>query len=264
MKIMHSRLVSILLALGVTLLAAFGLALTRVTPSALAAPLTGIGIASPNSLWGDGVSPARVFSRTDNFKEKKLRKYWRWKREDPTHWSLTARPGFLRIVAQPGGLLGGENNTKNLLMQKAPPGDFAITTHLFFTPTVNFQFAGLLAYQDDDNYVWLGRSYCDYAPPTCVGNGIYFDHEEKGVFIEHAILATTNQNEAYLRIVRTGNSYSGYYSADNVNWSLVGTFILAQGFTPKVGLGADTSYTAAPELNADFDFFRVTAIPPSK
>ena len=91
--------------------------------------------------------------------------------EDPSHWSLTERPGFMRITAQDGG--------QNLLLQGALTGDYAVETHLLFEPTHNIQRVGLLLTQDGANHLWLMRAFCGY-PGGCVGNGIYFDHIEAG------------------------------------------------------------------------------------
>jgi len=180
-------------------------------------------------------------------------------REDPTHWSLTAQPGFLRIVSQQGYLFGSGGNAKNLLLQNAPSGDFEIRTHVFFTPTANFQIAGLLVYQDDDNYLLLGRAYCDTAPPTCAGNAIYFDHEEGREFCWQQLC---NHNHAsrrsILRIIREGTTYSGYYSEDGVSWMLIGWHTVGKNFTPlKIGLTTEDGGTGAPEIPADFDFFQL-------
>ena len=53
--------------------------------------------------------------------------------------------------------------------------DFAIETHMLFEPTTNYQFAGLVIWQDEFNFLQFGRAFCDNEG-TCVGNGIYFDY----------------------------------------------------------------------------------------
>jgi hypothetical protein len=64
---------------------------------------------------------------TDDFDSPTLDSRWFWLDEDPTHWSLTARPGFMRIIPQEGG--------KNVLLQAAPADDYVIETRLLFEPT---------------------------------------------------------------------------------------------------------------------------------
>ncbi|MGD8968762.1 MAG: hypothetical protein PVI07_14750, partial [Anaerolineae bacterium] len=40
---------------------------------------------------------------SDDFSSLSLGPTWSWVREDPTHWSLTQHPGFLRMTTQQGG-----------------------------------------------------------------------------------------------------------------------------------------------------------------
>ena len=54
-----------------------------------------------------------------------------------------------------------ENNLENILLTLASGLDYQISTRLAFTPTENYHEAGLLIYQDDDNYVLLSRAYVD-------------------------------------------------------------------------------------------------------
>lgn len=195
------------------------------------------------------------YTWTDDFDSSSLHPLWSWVNEDPTKWSLTENPGFLRILTHWGGI--GE---RNLLLQSAPTGDFEIGTRLIFTPTNNFQIAGVVLYQDNENYLVLGRAYCDAPPPTCVGNGIYFDRVEGGSFVgSNFVTSTTAQGEAYLRVVREGGTYSGYYSEDSVSWTLIGSHTASGGVVLSgVGLTAAQDLEAL-EVPADFDFFEVAA-----
>ena len=198
--------------------------------------------------------PTFDLSRTDDFISTTLDSRWSWTNEDPTHWSLTARPGFLRITTQ-GGL-----GTGNLLLQDAPKGDFDIRTRMIFTPTNNFHYAGLVIYQDSNNFLILGRAFCGFSPPACVnGNGIYFDRTEGGAASGGNFATSTDKvGEAHLRVIRKGNAYSAYYSEDGVTWILIGKHTLGGVTTPtQVGLAAHNNTLIIPELPADFDFFTV-------
>jgi hypothetical protein len=190
---------------------------------------------------------------SEDFSGTMLDPRWSWVNEDASQWSMTARSGFLRIMTHNGPV-----GAKNLLLQTAPPGDYAITTRLSFWPTHNYQFAGLVVWQDADNYLMFGRAYCDSPPPTCVGNGIYFDHTEADTFVGNNFsTSTSSQAEAYLRVVRRGTSYSGYYSEDGINWTSIGSHTRTAGIElSRIGL------TAAQDQNdmrvpADFDFFHI-------
>jgi hypothetical protein len=191
---------------------------------------------------------APAASGTDPFDGPPLAGSWFWLNEDPTHWSLTARPGFMRIVAQPG--------MSNVLLQAVPVGDYIVETRLQFEPTQNIQRAGLFLIQDGDNKLELIRGYCDFGPPGCPGNAIFFDYAEDGVAGNNFATTTAATGEAYLRFVRRDRAYTGYVSGDGVHWTLVGTHIVAADFAP-VGVGLFANYTAlgAGEIAADFDYF---------
>jgi cytochrome c len=187
----------------------------------------------------------------DNFSATTLNPRWWWINPDSAKWSLTARPGFLRILTTSGGV-----GSKNLALQNAPTGDYTVQTRLLFTPTSNYQMAGIAVYKDSANYLMLGRAYCNLAAPTCVGNGIYFDHIEGGAGVgSNYAMSTTKTGEAYLRIVKRVSTYTAYYSENGTNWTLVGTHTVGV-VLPYVGLttGQDVSNAQIP---ADFDYFDI-------
>lgn len=134
-------------------------------------------------------------------------------------WNLNQEsPGQLRIWTQPGTLLGtglsGSNNARNLILQPANAGaDYTITTKLTFpanTSSVNAlgQTAGIMTYQDDDNFIYVGRTF------VSGGSQLQFVQEVGGVDLTSAVAETSILATVYLRIVKTGTSYSGYYSFD--------------------------------------------------
>ena len=98
-------------------------------------------------------------THTDEFNSSTLNSAWSWVREDSPNWSLTAQSGYLRIVCQNGELYQTTNTAENLLLRNAPAADWSIKTKLTFNPGSNNQQAGLLVYQDDNNYLKLVRCY---------------------------------------------------------------------------------------------------------
>lgn len=191
-------------------------------------------------------TPLAVFQ--DDFSAD-LQPGWTWDRGNDALWSLTSQPGFLRMVLE---------SAPNLLVRDVGGDNFQVTTHLLFTPTSNFQFAGLIIYQDDGTKIQLGRAYCD-RQNTCVGNGIYFDAVEDGQpRAENFATETQHTDEAYLRILKTGPLLTGYYSEDGASWSWIGQHEVSMT-DPRVGLVAGQSHEVGAV--ALFDYFTLMNMP---
>lgn len=203
-----------------------------------------------------GTAQADSLIWRDEFDSEALDPAWFWVNENSDRWNLTEQPGFLRIYASPYGT-GGEN----LLLRPISEADFTIETRLLFEPDTNFQFAGLVIYQDQANFLQFGRAFCD-VPDVCVGNGIYFDYVagSDGVNGNFATPVDTS-SEAFLRLEKRGAMVKAFYSGDGgISWYEFGTHWLSSEFQASaVGL------TAAQDLNtpewdipADFDFFELS------
>jgi beta-xylosidase len=193
----------------------------------------------------------------DDFDNPELAPQWFWVNENLTMWSLTDQPGFLRIdtSALPTG-------GQNMPLISTGKGDFRIETHVLLQPTANFQFAGLAIYQDQGNFVQLGRAFCD-VEGVCVGNGIYFDLVQGGSFQgSNFATQTAALDDAYVRLERRGRNLKAYYSEDGVAWDLIGTHRLPPSFSISgCGLTSSQDY-AALAIPADFDYFIHTQLSP--
>jgi Tol biopolymer transport system component/regulation of enolase protein 1 (concanavalin A-like superfamily) len=190
----------------------------------------------------------------DDF-EAELSEPWEWTNENPTQWNLTEKPGYLRIYASPYGTAD-----ENLLLRPVEAGDFTIETRLLFEPDTNYQMAGLVIYQDDKNFLKLGRAYCDN-PDTCAGNGIYFDSVLGGNLVSTNFATKVDTSkEAYLRLVRIGDMLMAYYSPDGEEWQEIGFHQLPADFQVKgAGLTSAQDFnTPGRRIPADFDYFVLT------
>ncbi len=196
---------------------------------------------------GNRVDPLTTTASHDPFDEATLAPIWSWISENPAHWSLTAKPGYLRIIT--------EQPLKNILVQEAPLGNFEFRTRVQFQPTQNYQVAGLTVYTDDENFLRFGRAFCDSPAPACVNDGIYFDKIDQGVSIDpNYATALQMTGEVYLRLVRNGDTYTGYASPNGTSWTEIGSHTVS--FKPdKIGLVASNQGQPAAQINADFDFF---------
>lgn len=192
---------------------------------------------------GDKRSATAVW--TDDFNSPVLDSRWTWVREDPSHWSLKEVPGQLRIITQEGGIYEDTTGQRNLLLTDAPKGDFTMTVKCAIAPTENFQYAGLMVYQDDDNYVQLNRAFTDEG-------SFNFDMETVGKAISQRI--PRSATSFYLRISKQGDRYSGDYSPDAETWIPVGQGTAALS-NSKIGICAGNNLPKVPEISADFDSF---------
>jgi regulation of enolase protein 1 (concanavalin A-like superfamily) len=190
----------------------------------------------------------------DEFETGTLVSAWSWIREDSSHWyfggPLNRRGyGYLGITTLAGDLQSG-NNAKNLLLRNSPSGDFEVSTKVDFwePPDDNYQQGGLLIYQDDQNYIKLTR----------IVSGTYGLElqVEAGGAIAYQYFAPI-WSSVPIKIARTGNSYSGYYSADGIVWKRLGQPTTVNLTNPKIGLTA-YSVLDVKQITAYFDWFRVT------
>ncbi|GAB4234653.1 MAG: hypothetical protein Kow00109_07710 [Acidobacteriota bacterium] len=163
---------------------------------------------------------------SDDFKGATLGGHWRRLRENAADWKLDPVRDRLVLTARPGDLKEAANNAANVLLQPAN-GDWVIEAKLSFSrePAVVDQQGGILAYQDDDNYVKLvyGRATHGFA-----GMGNYFELvvEREG----HQYLAANLEADALFECDRTivfrlekdGTVYRAYYSKDGIHFSPLG------------------------------------------
>src|SRR6185369_11831239 len=111
------------------------------------------------------------------------------------------------------------NTSRNSLFRNMPTNWISARLRIAaFAPTQNYQQAGLVAYQDDDNYVQVARIYED-------GQKINFAQEADGSAAninEPGLTTTTN---LYLRLDRnlTNNLITGLYSTNGTNWVTLGS-----------------------------------------
>lgn len=182
---------------------------------------------------------------------------WQWIRENDKKWSLTNNPGWLEIHAGSGHV--SKSETENILVRQIPEGNFELETKLIFEPVTNYQFAGLLIYENDANFIQYGRAYC-VDDPRCVGDGLYLDNTMRGEFIIGDNYATSapDTDTLYLRFRREGNTFTSYLSEDGIEWQMLGSH--ANNMDPiYVGLVAGQSiYSFQP---AQFDYFIINALP---
>jgi hypothetical protein len=187
----------------------------------------------------------------EGFERKTLSNEWFWVREDPNAWSLSARPGYLRIYTQ-YGTIDTVHIAKNILLREAPPPPFSVVTRLEFNPTDNWHEACLLIYNDDDNYIKISRMYWS-------GNVYILFWEKDGKKIT-GFSIPGSQTVIEMQLVVHETYITGFFKNEAGDWIQVGQIQLGEPIRYKyVGLTAHNGVSGAGSIPADFDF--IFAVP---
>ncbi len=216
-----------------------------------------------------GSAPCAEVAFRDDFNDPQLAAGWILIREDSATYSLTARPGFFRVLTV-RGILGKEGTARNLLVRPMS-GDFILDTRLVFNPRDGQPFGGLLVYQDDANAVSIGLVYAsgergEFRGIIMLNVG---DSVEPGASPPAARFDETNASDptsVYLRLLRQGDQFVGAYSEDGIVFHDLGTVTNPLIDEVQVGLGAANgdSPSCGPacdvSIPADFDFLQVSTL----
>ncbi len=172
-------------------------------------------------------------SVSDEFDGATVGSQWKWLRENLADHSLSKKPGSLTITSQPGDVSEATNNAKNVLLQSAN-NDWNIETKLVCSRTPSQpENAGILAYQDDDNFVKLMfRAVIKTSRGGRFGNvrvqpgTIDLIMEENGIAKSLASFnlkdEITGDNSLILKLEKKGSIYTAYYSMDGEKFEKLG------------------------------------------
>jgi beta-xylosidase len=181
---------------------------------------------------------------------------WKWAREDPKNWSLINIPGVLQITVS-SGYVASHTNT-NMLLRPAPTGNFQIETEMTFSPEDNYQFAGLIIYESDSDFIQAGRSFCRSF--ECVGEGLYMDYYKKGVAVKPNFGQPYREiDPVLLRLSRQAETYTFEVSTDGKVWFIIGSHI--SNMKPlQIGL-VTGQRLKGKSISAAFDYFEIHSLP---
>jgi len=175
------------------------------------------GTATITAMSIDGI--AKATCKVTVVKTPELAEHWTVVNDNPINRRIS-RDGKLIIRSEAGDLWGTNNQSppKNLVLTTPSTNDFTITTKLDFSPTQIYQSAGLVVYVDVDNYFTVLRRY----HTGLGGNVIGLMNEVNGRATEQAVPDTIS-GPVYLKIVKSGQNLTSYYSVDNENWVQIGS-----------------------------------------
>jgi len=199
---------------------------------------------------------------------------WKVLNPDPSHFSLTKNPGTLTIATQEGAFNASHVDYENLLLIDSPlPAgeDFQLTMCLSsFRPVYHWNQAGLICYNDDDNYLKFVYQWTTMPAGPVFTVGM----ETEGSFSFLHFLPRHEGESVWLRITKCGCRYTLSTSTDGVTFLpakypehdrrglFQGAVVWGDGRVRQVGLFAKNGPgTRAPEIDASFDFFEVRPVP---
>ena len=142
---------------------------------------------------------------------------WSWNHNpDNTAWSVTERPGWLRLRGQESL---SSTNQVSLLVRKLTGVRTVITTRMDFTPELYQHSAGLVLYYDSMNYVWLRKTWseeqnCAVLSVQEVDRGVKNDHRDCEI--------PAPEGAVRLRLRIEGKRFAFSWSLDGERWTAIG------------------------------------------
>jgi len=188
---------------------------------------------------------------------------WEPVRPDKAHVSLEKNPGKFTITTQQGGIYGSVGpSAKNFYLIQNPlaeGGDFVLTTCIeSFKPTLSWQQAGLLVYDDDDNYL-----KCDVEWSKSAVQFRYI-RETDGKPANVLDQSGVDQERVWIRITKRGKSYERAYSSDGKKFVSAGAGDWGDGSPKWIGIFAKNGPNVSDGIDAVFDFFELRSLTPAE
>ncbi|WP_017730209.1 glycoside hydrolase family 43 protein [Nafulsella turpanensis] len=208
------------------------------------------------------------FTYKEDFKEKELPFYWLFLRTPRTKWhSLDPYRGKLKLALRPETLSGKGNPSFIARRQQHIRGSGSVSME--FQPSASNEFAGLVAFQNEDHYYAIGKTLSSAGMEVVqLRKAVRAEGTNPAaatlVLAEKVLSKQERQKPLYLKIEFDGADYAFYYSTKNKGgWKLLqagvdGTYLstrVAGGFVgTTLGMYA-TSQGSSSEEDAVFNWF---------
>lgn len=199
-------------------------------------------------------TPTTVTFR-DNF-DNGLGSGWTVERQDNTTFLPTARAGFIRLVTTTGVL--ADQSLPNVIVRPIT-GDFILDSRVEFTPAQDRQFAGILVSAADGSGVVYGTTQ------GTNGRGLAGVAGLAGNPASSTSVAGYSSDSVFLRLERTGSTFTLSYSQDGTTFSSLATsgskVTVALPDDVNVGFfvtNGDCGDNCGTNTPADFDFFQIS------
>ena len=224
-----------------------------------------------------------IKSASDEFNITTLNTKWNWVRENPARWSLSKRSGSLVITGEKGDIVSTNNNAENILLQSANT-DWTIESKMVYSrkPWGFSENGGILAYQDDDNFVKLvyrpdimRRRFSGSGGTGVQPGSVELVAEMDGYQRSAGILSMAeiikDDNTLIMRLEKKGSLYTASCSSDGKSFKTIGTadiilknvkagMIVCKGSDEGIPSYLRTQMPEPPQGDFDvsYDYFRIT------
>lgn len=195
-------------------------------------------------------------SFSDEFSNSILDSRWVVFNKNSDH-SIILTDGNLRMTTVPVDRRPNYSNGSswsNIAVMQQVGGDWIIETKVNFLPTRKFQGAGILMCSGKE--IDIGK--CSITAIRQI------NRMERSIIRSVGNPIDYTNDIAYFKIMKLGNSYTGWYSSDGTNWTLGGEKI-ENTVMNYIGLMVEIK-SLEGEVDtyavADFDYFRITQLTP--
>ncbi|PKH40714.1 Alpha-L-arabinofuranosidase [Nocardioides alpinus] len=221
-----------------------------------AAALLAAGLATATVTAGPAAAADELVSWSDAFDGTALDARWEVVNPDPAN--LAVADGALRIAGQPGDTYQAVNTARNIVVLDVPAGDFTATADVSAAVAKVYQGAGLIAWQDMDNYVRSGLTFVGGLSPS--GIAVETDVESNATFSAVSFADRPASSAERLRLARVGDTLTTSWW-DGTAWVTAGTTNVSFD-TTQVGVYALAAQDGTV-LPAAFDSFTIEHEPGS-
>ncbi|MFK8023548.1 MAG: chitobiase/beta-hexosaminidase C-terminal domain-containing protein [Ilumatobacter sp.] len=183
-----------------------------------------------------------------------------WTAVDPVGDTLLTISDANAIISVPEGTdhnLFPEENFAPRLRQEAPIANFSVDAKFESVLSKKFQLQGIVVEEDDTNYLRFEIHHDGTNVRAYLAS--ILDNEA----ITHEYITLPGGVEQYLRVERTGNTWTAWSSTDGVTWSQIGQFVAdlqANYVGPYIGATAAGNATP-PAFIGSIDYFFATDSP---
>ncbi|MGO4547101.1 family 43 glycosylhydrolase [Paenibacillus sp. 2TAB23] len=190
----------------------------------------------------------------DQFDSATLNNAWSVFQELKSNWSLTNNSGFLTIRSTATDIYETNNSLNNIFLRNVPAnGDFEMVAKFTAPVTKNHQQAGILVWQDANNFVKLSHVWAD-------GKVLESAYELNAKYAKAGNIVKHPGGETHtIKIKKVGNVYTTYYW-DGYEWIQASSPITAALSNIKVGFFASNIVANDSPIDAKFDYFAIRKI----